>query len=172
MHPSRMTSMGWNHWYTFLEEQWDKISGKYEMLRTLLATELEDADWGDALERVDKQHRAEIEAAINKFIATGKWPQLSPMAGSLLHERMCCALGFVENCRKASKALKVKWPTPRMNKGEAMRWFLIDCWNLVNLHTMSCDMSNAPHPAWVDRDDITVEVDISVPPAPIKWLNN
>jgi hypothetical protein len=84
-----------------------------------------------ALELVDFDcaHRAEIESAVEVFIATERWPELSPEMRAVLHVRLRMAACFPRGILGAGKEAWLGRRLGRLDNAALWRWLLITSWN-------------------------------------------
>lgn len=130
--------MDWNKWSDFFEHQWGCLFNNHRSINTHLRLEDHHLDWGCALCELEDATLEEVEAAIRKFAKTKKWPKMSPIAGSLMKERISCASSMITETQWYAKQLKMGPPTRKMSEEKLICWFLIDIWeetgfeNLMN----------------------------------------
>ena len=89
-------------------------------------------------------HAARIEAAIDRWLATERWPHLSPEETYHTNLRFGAVLLFLTGVFVSTAGDSTTiFPFPEMSQSEVARWMLIDWWR-AHGHGLLCSLAD-PH---------------------------
>lgn len=117
--------MEWYDWMLFFDTEDQKLAAQFPEWTLLVPGD----DLPEAFAQAEGEAENEVEAAIAQFADSRLWPQLTPVAGAMLRERIRWAADFAEDIANA-RPLGIEPPVPPQT-AQSIRLLLVEGWTHI-----------------------------------------